>query len=122
MKSTLLKVNEHLAPEIRNRASAYMLLYKSAHITIVMTTLYRKKLFICHFVRSGLEGHHHATIAFQEAEAWAKELGCKEIWYCTPLNIKVAVILSKLGWKYLEKLTYERRFKEYVNGFKKVLK
>ena len=47
--------------------------------------------------------------------------GCKEIWYTTPLNKKVAFILFKLDWHYLKKLCYAKYFKEYVDGFKKVL-
>ena len=116
-----MKVNEHLAPAIRGKSTAYILLYKSAYITAVMSTHYKKKVFCCHFVASALEDHHHATKAFQEAEAWAKELGCKEVWYTTPLNKKVAIILFRLGWQYLPKLAYARYAKSYVDGFKKVV-
>lgn len=121
MKSVLMKVNEHLAPAIRGKATAYILLYKSAFINVVMFTAYRKKIFCCHFVQSALEDHHHATGAFQEAEKWAKELGCREVQYTTPLNKKVAIILFRLGWQYLPKLAYARYAKSYVNGFKKVI-
>lgn len=116
-----MKIDDQLAPSIRGKASAYILFHKSAYINIVMSTQYRKKIFCCHFVKSGIENRGHATEAFQEAERWAKELGCKEVWYTTPLNKKVAAILFKLGWEYLEKLVYARYAKEYVNGFKKVI-
>jgi len=43
------------------------------------------------------------------------------VWYTTPLNKKVAVILFRLGWQYLKKLAYARYMKEYVDGFKKVI-
>ena len=121
MKSTLMKVDDQLAPAIRGKASAFILYHKSAFINIVMHTYYHKKIFCCHFVKSGTENQHHATEAFQEAEEWARKLGCKEIWYTTPLNKKVAFILFKLDWHYLKKLCYAKYFKEYVDGFKKVL-
>jgi len=49
MKSTLMKVNEHLAPAIRGKSTAYILLYKSAFITAVMSTHYGKKVFLLPF-------------------------------------------------------------------------
>lgn len=91
--------------------------YKTAKANVVIGDGLGKKILSVIYIVNDKEGNGNASKLIKYLDGYARQCRCKEIWYPTVLNLKLAGMLVKRGYKLI--IVKDKLFGE-VDIFRKI--